>query len=93
MLIPTHFLLMYNVIYYFKCHCGSVYIRKTSQRFYLRRDQHVTKSLKKLMANKGNKPTKSPSAVGDHLLNNLECFKHYNDNKFTTLTKGRNIYH
>ena len=44
------------------------------------------------MANRGNKPTKSSSAIRDHLLNYLECSKHYNDNKFTTLNKGRNIY-
>ena len=43
------------------------------------------------MANKGNKPTNSRSAIGDHLLNNPECSKHYNDNKFTILNKGRNI--
>ena len=33
-----------NVIYQFKCNCESVHIERTSQRFYLRRDQHVSKS-------------------------------------------------
>ena len=58
-----------NVIYQLKCHCDSVYIRRTSQRFHLRRDQYVSKSLRNWMANRGNKPTKSPSAIRDHLLN------------------------
>ena len=41
------------------------------------------------MANKGNKQTK----IGDHLLNYPDFSKDYKNNKFTTLTKGRNIYH
>ena len=45
------------------------------------------------MANRGSKPIKNSSAIRDHLLNCLECSKHYNDNKFIILTKGRNMYH
>ena len=82
-----------NAIYQYKCHYNSVYIGRTSQRLNLRRDQHVSKSLRNWMANRGNKPTKSPSAIRNHLLNYQECSKHYYDNKFTILTKGRNIYH
>ena len=41
----------------------------------------------------GQKPTKSPSTIGDHLLNNPECSKNYNENRFKILTKGRNMYH
>ena len=44
------------------------------------------------MANRNNKPTKSPSAIRDHLLNCPKCSKHYNGNKFTILTKERYIY-
>ena len=44
------------------------------------------------MANKGIKPNKSPSAIGNYLLS-PECSKLYNDNRLTILTKGRNIYH
>ena len=82
-----------NAIYQSKFHCDSVYIGRTSQRFHMRMDQHVSKSLRNWMANNGYKPTKSPSAIGDHLLNYPECYKHHNDNKLTSLTKGRNIYH
>ena len=46
----------YNVIYQFKRQCDSVYIGRTSQRFHLRRDQHVSKSLRNLMANRAGLP-------------------------------------
>ena len=82
-----------NVIYKYKCHCDSVYIGRTSQRFHIRRDQHISKALRNWMSNGQNKPTKSPSAIGEHLLNNLECSKNYNDNKFSIISKGRNVYH
>ena len=52
-----------NIIYRFKCHCYSVYIGRISQRFHLRRDHHITKSLRKWMANGEDKPNKSPSAI------------------------------
>ena len=76
-----------NIIYRFKYHCNSVCIGRTSQRFYLRRDQHITKSLRNWMANGDNKPNKSPSTIGDHFLNNPECYKHYNDDEFSILPK------
>ena len=76
-----------SINYKLKCNCDSVYIERTSQRFYLRRDQHIIKSLKNWMANGDNKHNKSPSAIVDHLLNNTECSKHYNDDKFSILTK------
>ena len=82
-----------NVIYKYKCHCDSVYIGRTSQRFHIRRDQHISKALRNWMINGQNKPIKSPSAIGDHLLNNPDCSKHYSDNKFSIISKGRNLYH
>ena len=82
-----------NIIFIFKCHCDTGYIGRTYQWFHLRRDQHITKSLRNWMANGDNKPNKSPSPIGDHLLINPECSKHYNDDKFSILTQGRNMYH
>jgi len=38
-----------KVIYKFKCHCDSVFVGRTSQRFHIRRDQHVSKSLRSWM--------------------------------------------
>ena len=60
----------------------SEYIVRTSQRFHLRRNQHVSKSLRNWMVNRNSKRIKSPSAIGNHFLNYPECSKHYNDNKF-----------
>ena len=40
-----------------------------------------------------NKPIKSQLAIGEHLLNNLEFSKKYNDNMFSIVFKGRNMYH
>ena len=40
-----------------------------------------------------NKPIKSQTTIGEHLLNNLECAKNYNDNMFSIVCKGRNMYH
>ena len=35
-----------KVFYKYKCYCDSVYIGRTSQRFHISKDQHVTKSLR-----------------------------------------------
>ena len=40
-----------------------------------------------------NKPIKSQLATGEHLLNNLKRSKNYNDNMFSIIFKGRNMYH
>ena len=61
-----------NIIYRFQCHCDSVYIGRTSKRFRLRRDQHITKSLRIWMANGDNEPNKSPLAIADRFLNDSE---------------------
>ena len=44
------------------------------------------------MAIRGCKPSQSPSTIKDNLLSYSECFKHYNNNKFTVFTKSCNIY-
>ena len=35
-----------NVLYVFSIHCGNDYVGRTSQRFHVRREQHVTKKVK-----------------------------------------------
>ena len=32
-------------------------------------------------------------AIGEHLLNNLECSKNYKDKMFSIVCKRRNMYH
>ena len=82
-----------KVIYRFVCHCDSEYIGRTSQRFHLRRDQHVSKALRKWMKTGLNKPSNNSSAIAEHLLNNIDCSKNYNDSRFSILSKARNLYH
>ena len=55
----------HNVIYHFKCHCDSDYVGRTSQRFHIRRDQHVTKSLRNWLLNGSDKPGYSPSSIAE----------------------------
>ena len=40
-----------------------------------------------------NKPSNSSSAIAEHLLNNSDCSKNYNDSRFLTISKARNLYH
>ena len=82
-----------NVIYKYRCHCDSVYVGRTSQRFHIRRDQHVTKSLRTWMQTGVNKPTNRGSAIAEHLLNNPECANNYSDSNFSIISKARNEYH
>ena len=67
--------------------------RRMSQRFHIRRDEHVTKSLRNWLLKGSQNPGSSPSSIADHLLNNPECAKHYEDKKFSILATGQNIYH
>ena len=74
---PTHELS--NVVNIFKCHCGSDYVGRTSQRFHVRREQHVTKKLKRFIFNGDVKPKCEQSSIHEHLLNNPSCAEKYLD--------------
>ena len=82
-----------NVIYKYKCHCDSEYIGRTSKRFHVRRDQHVTKSIRKWMQDFKNRPTGNLTAIGEHLIWNPVCAKNYDDRRFTILSRGRTPFH
>ena len=88
---PTHDLS--NVVYIFKCHCGNDYVGRTSQRFHVRREQHVTKKLKRFIFNDDVKPKGEQSSIHQHLLNNPVCAENYLDNRFEILSRARNTYH
>ena len=77
----------------YKCHCDSVYIGRTSQRFHIRRDQHVFNSLRRWMDTGLKKPSNRSSAIAEHLLNNSDCAKNYSDRIFSIISKVRNDYH
>ena len=64
-----------------------------SERFLIRRDQHVLKSLRSWMELGLKKPSKRSSAVAEHLLNNSCCAKNYSDSHFSILSKACNDYH
>ena len=81
------------VVYNFKFHCDSDYVERTSQRFHICRDLYVTKSSSNWLLNGSEKPGNSLSSIAGHLLNNMECAKHYEDKKFPILATGRNAYH
>ena len=69
----------HNVVYHFKCHCDSDYVGRTLHIFQTRRDQHVTKPLRNWLLNGSERPGSSLSSIAEHLLNNPECSKHYED--------------
>ena len=66
-------------------------LRKDS--IYLRGDQYVSKALRKWMQTGLNKPSNSSSTIAEHLLNNIDCSKNYNDSRFSIISKARNLYH
>lgn len=84
-----------NVIYKFKCHCDGEYIGRTSARFHVRRDQHVTLGVRKWINSNfnGRRPTGDLTAIGQHLVDNPECAKHFDDEMFTVLARGRTPFH
>ena len=90
---PTHDI--NNVIYKFKCHCDSEYVGRTSQRFHLRRDQHVPKMIKDWVNGKSPRPFHRQyfTSIGQHLYDNPTCASNYRDDMFSILTRGRNNFH
>ena len=86
-----------NVIYHYKCHCESVYIGRTTQRFHRRRDQHVPPRLRRWMKgdmkNPPNIAESSLTAIGKHLIDNSTCARNFSDDRFTFISRGRNVYH
>ena len=101
--LPIH--MNSNIIYKFVCHCDKWYIGSTSRRLKTRLSEHVPKCVKTALSNPNEGPNANPklqlarqraakkSSVAEHLMNNTECLKHYQDDRFTILARGRNDYH
>ena len=101
--LPSHY--HSNVIYQFVCHCDSRYVGHTSQRLEEQIKQHVPRSI----ANPPASPNRQSlsrsckanirpeqfheSAIGQHLLDNAQCVLHYNNEKFSILTRGRSSFY
>ena len=68
-----------------------MYVGRTSQRFHIRRYQHVTKSLRTWIKTGLNKPTNRSSANAEK--NNSECASNYSDSNFSIISKARSEYY
>ena len=66
-----------NLVYIFKNHCENDYVSQTSQRFHVRREQRITKKLKRLIFNDDIEPKGEESSIHEHLLNNPSCAERY----------------
>ena len=86
------------------CRCDCRYVGRTSQRLQDRINQRIprcTRSDKKPTKNLPNrecKITSTPSvycdsSIGQHLLENKECAKHFNDSQFSILATARSSFH
>ena len=88
---PTHD--FSNIVYIFKCHCGNDYVGRIFQRFHVRREQHVTKKLKRFIFNDNIKPKGEQPSIYEHLLNSLIYTENYLDSRLEILSRARNTYH
>ena len=88
-----------NVIYEFQCHYDNRYVGRTLQRLKDRIRQHVPKRIQSRINASRTQPSRSnkkttaqpdcDSAIGQHLLKNIECAKNYEDTKYSILTTAR----
>ena len=92
------------VVYQNVCRCDCRYVGRTSQRLQDRINQHIPRCIRsdrkptKNLLNRECKTTNTPtvysdSAIGQHLLENKECAKHYNDAQFSILATARSSFH
>ena len=92
------------VVYQYVCRCHCRYVGRTSQRLQDRINQHIPRCIRsdkrptKNLPNRKGKITSTPSvycdsAIGQHLLENKECAKHFNDAQFFILATARPSFH
>ena len=97
------FLQQSMVVYQYVCHCDCRYVGRTSQRMQDRINQHIPRCISdkrptKNLPNRECKISSTPSvycnsAIGQHLLENKECAKHFNDAQFSILATARSSFH
>ena len=93
-----------SVIYEYKCHCDSLYVKRTSQRLQDCIKQHVPQWFRQQLI----RPRRSPphrsckrndtkpncdSAIGQHLLDNDQCALNYDNMWFLNLATARSSFH
>ena len=82
-----------NLVYLFKCSCDSSYVGRTSQRLEDRIEQHVPKSVRRILTSgRRHVAVSAQSAIAQHLLENTDCGKQYSPAMFTIITGGRNSF-
>ena len=92
------------VVYQYVCRCDCRYVGRTSQRLQVRINQHIPRCIRsdkrptKNLPNRECKITRTSSvycdsAIGQHLLENEERAKHYNDAQFFILATARSSFH
>ena len=92
------------VVHQCVCRCDCRYVDRTSQRLQDRINQHIPRCIRsdkrptKILLNRECKITTTPSvdcdsAIGQHLLENEECAKHFNDVQFSILATARSWFH
>ena len=92
------------VIYEYKCHCDSRYVRRTSQRLQDRIKQHVPQWLRQQLTRpRRSQPHRSckrndtkpdcDSAIGHYLLENDQCGLNYDNKRFSILATARSSFH
>ena len=82
--LPTH--AMSNVIYLFECRCRARYVGKTTQRLEARIKQHVPANLRKKV---NNTDKNVDSAIGRHLLSNVNCLDVFDKSLFRIVHRAR----
>ena len=92
-----------SVIYEFTCQCDSGYVGRTTQRLGNRIKQHVPSNIRNKTAPQREQPPRScrsrntvktsDSAIGQHLLDNPDCAKLYNDDMFRIIGIARLSFH
>ena len=90
------------VVYEFSCRCEARYVGCATQRLE-DRIKHVPTSIRKKTHSEREQPPRScktpnaqnkyDSAIGQHLLENPECAKMYNDDKFRIIGQARSSFH
>ena len=92
-----------SVIYEFTCQCDSGYVGRTTQRLGDMIKQHVPSNIRNKTASQREQPPRScrsrnpvktsDSAIGQHLLDNPDCAKIYNDDMFQINGRARSSFH
>ena len=72
-----------------------MYMGRTSNNLLTRNNQHLPKNLLNKIRmgidNKENGKTKENSAIGEHLIENQNCFVNYDVNRFKIVSKAKII--